>query len=104
MTVTVHLGWKGEEPATMPLVEVGIPPGMEPVREDLDRPGAKVDEYTVGARHVTSYWGRLTDQTQLDFRLLALHSIRAKAAPSYAYLYHQPETRAEVPPVELTVR
>ncbi len=104
VTVTVRLEWTGERPADMPLIQVGIPPGMAPNREALDGLSRQISRYTVGPRHVAFYLEELRDSVEFRFEMTALHPMSAQAPPSYAYLYYEPEIRTEVAPVLLTVR
>ena len=104
-TCRVHLTWQGAEPARMPLVEVGVPPAFEVETEDLDAlvesPGGPVRRYTVERGRVTLYLVSLAQEkpAAVEFRLRALHPARVAAPGSAAYLYYEPEMRAETPPV-----
>jgi hypothetical protein len=103
----VRLAWQGKDPARMPLVELGVPPAFEVETEDLDalvqKTASPVQRYTVERRKVSLYLLALAaDQPLLlDLRLRALRPARVTAPSSTAYLYYEPEVRAETPPVVL---
>jgi uncharacterized protein YfaS (alpha-2-macroglobulin family) len=101
----VRLTWQGREPARMPLVEVGVPPAFEVETGDLDalvqKAASLVQRYTVERGKVTLYLVALPEDKPLtlDLRLRALRPARVVAPASTAYLYYEPEVRAETPPV-----
>jgi hypothetical protein len=103
----VRLAWRGPEPARMPLVEIAIPPAFEVETGELDalvqQAGGPVQRYTVERGKVTLYLVSLAEDRPLalELRLRARSPARVVAPSSAAYLYYQPEVRAETPAVLL---
>lgn len=110
----VRLAWKAAkdgpqkgEPGRMPLVEIGIPPAFEVESDGLDKVLADkkygVQRYVVGVGKVTLYMTALHEDQPLDVELplRALRPAKVMAPASKAYLYYEPEVRAETPAVQL---
>jgi hypothetical protein len=91
----------------MPLVEIAIPPAFEVETGELDalvqQAGGPVQRYTVERGKVTLYLVSLAEDKPLtlELRLRARSPARVVAPSSAAYLYYQPEVRAETPAVLL---
>ena len=89
----------------MPLVEIGIPPAFAPETEDLDALMSRAGAQRVASEpgKVTLYFVALAEDKPLafEFRLRALRPERVVAPPSAAYLYYEPEVRAETGPMPL---
>ncbi|MBI5537016.1 MAG: hypothetical protein HY898_30120 [Deltaproteobacteria bacterium] len=103
----IKLAWKGKEDARVPLVEIGTPPAFEVEVDDLEAllksKDALVQRYSVERGKVTLYLSRLTEARPLEFdlRMRALRPARVMVPSSIAYLYYEPEVRAETKPVRL---
>ncbi|MHC4598490.1 MAG: hypothetical protein ACYS47_05755 [Planctomycetota bacterium] len=92
----------------MVIVEVGIPPGCDPIRTDLDEQVLQrgVDRYTLQPRRVTMYFGRLRkgDPVWVGFGLRARKRLNASIPPSVAYEYYDPDNRCETPARRIEVK
>jgi len=105
-TTRVHarVSWNGKEPATMPLVEITVPPAFEAETSDLDAIVSKnheVARWTLEHGKVTLYLTTLAPDKAVDisFALRALRPAKVVAAASTAYLYYRPEVRTETAPI-----
>ncbi len=89
--------------AKMLLVDVGLPPGFDPVTEDLNRLVERktVQRYERTHRQIIFYIDEIAGNAtvQWEFRLRARYPVRAKTAPTTAYLYYEPERRSEFRPI-----
>jgi uncharacterized protein YfaS (alpha-2-macroglobulin family) len=105
--VNVRINYFGVGVITMLIVDLGIPPGFDVLREDLDKLVAqeKIDSYDIAGRQIILYVGRITKEEPLEFsyRLRARNPIRAKTPSSQTYDYYNPEVRDEAAPIEITV-
>jgi uncharacterized protein YfaS (alpha-2-macroglobulin family) len=104
----VTLSWKRDEPAMMPMVELGVPPGFSVEEGDF---GKLVDDgviarYRVNGNRVIVYVNAVTTgkPVSFDYRLRAETPVRAAVPGSVAYPYYEPEVRAETKPVVLVAR
>ena len=86
----------------MMIAEIGLPPGAEVDRGTLADAG--VDSYEVAPDHVTFYVWPHADDSMFHFTFRPRYPMRARTAASELYDYYNPEARAVVPPVTLTVR
>jgi hypothetical protein len=105
MTCRVKLGWRGKEAARMPLVEIGVPPAFEVSSERLDglvREHA-IERYTVERGKVTLYFVALSESkpASFDVPMRALWPAHVVVPSSVAYLYYEPEVRAETAPLRV---
>ena len=108
MGCRVRLDWRGKVPARMPLVEIGVPPAFAVETDELDallrNPGSTpVQRYTIERGKVTLYLlGVAEDRpVTIDLHMRALWPANVTAPASSAYLYYEPEVRAETGPVRV---
>ena len=100
--------------AKMIMVDLGIPPGFEPVREDFENllessrglTGGKLEKYTITARQVILYFDGLNPNQKIEFgyKLRAKFPVRAKTFSSRVYEYYNPDVQTKTPPIEMTVQ
>jgi hypothetical protein len=107
--VRARLSWNGREPASMPLVEIAVPPSFEAEQSDLDAIVASrvgVDRWALEHGKVTLYVSSLSQEKPIDisFDMRATRAAKVVAPASVAYLYYRPEVRAETAPALLTAR
>ena len=98
VTVVVrYFGQAGE--SGMMIVDVGVPTGFSPVQESLDAliEAGIVSRVEVAGRKVILYVDGLTSgqQRTFSFQVKARFPVRAVIPDSSAYLYYEPEIRAE---------
>jgi hypothetical protein len=106
-TATVRIVSRAAKPADMPIVTVGLPPGLDVDPEDFER---LVREHVVakvqrGAREAIFYLTRLDPGQTLSFRY-RLHPrfpVQVQAPAATIYEYYRPEHRASDAPILLTV-
>ena len=83
----------------MMIVDVGVPTGFAPVRESLDAlvEAEAVSKVEVAGRKVILYVDGLIggEQRSLSFQVIARFPVRAVVPDSKAYLYYEPDVRAE---------
>jgi hypothetical protein len=111
-TVTAHvkLSWNGETPGRMPIAEIAIPPAFEVDGADLDklvgRPDSRISRTTLERGKITLYLVDLpkTSPLVVDLPMRAVRPAKVVAQPSEAYLYYEPEVRAQTSPVTLVAR
>ncbi|NLH49483.1 MAG: hypothetical protein GX444_12920 [Myxococcales bacterium] len=105
-TVTVTNRVKGE--FGMVVVDIGVPPGFQPVSESLGRlvESRQISKYSTTARQVTFYLDKLTagKPVTLSFRLKAVFAMKAVAPQSQVYNYYDPATKALAQPIALEVK
>lgn len=99
--------------AKMVMIDLGIPPGFEPLAEDfaelLDttrgKLGGKVEKYTITAKQVILYLDGLNARQTVDFnfRLRAKFPLRAQTFPSRVYEYYNPDSGDSTKPLTLSV-
>jgi hypothetical protein len=125
LTATVTAVNRKSDRADMVMIELGLPPGAEPLEEDLrqltgeDEEGRREREPSQaadGAGEVTKYEkqpGRIIlymdglaprQSFSLKLRLRVRFAIEAKTLPSRIYAYYNPERFALAPPEEISVR
>ncbi len=91
----------------MVIVDLGTPPGFEPMREDLD--GVLADgtiaNYEVTDRQVIVYTNGLQpDQTlEFSYRIQATMAFSGESPGFEAYTYYTPEVRVHQAPISVTV-
>jgi hypothetical protein len=98
VTVVVrYFGQAGE--SGMMIVDVGVPTGFSPVQESLDAliEAGFVSRVEVAGRKVILYVNGLTSggQSTFTFQVKARFPVRAVIPDSKAYLYYEPDIRAE---------
>jgi len=106
LTCTVRVANNQPGKAKMVVVDVGIPPGFEVVRDDLDQlVGEAIQKYQVAGRQIIFYLGELDHAApvSLVYRLAAQYPIRAKTPRSVVYEYYNPDVRGVAEPVEIAV-
>ncbi|HVE87296.1 MAG TPA: prenyltransferase/squalene oxidase repeat-containing protein, partial [Myxococcales bacterium] len=107
LPVTVRLTYRRPEASGMAMVQLGLPPGLAPVMEDLAelRASGKVARYEPDARTISLYLDQVSTgvTVELPLRLKAKGRVRSSGVESRAYLYYAPEISAAVPPTAVAV-
>ncbi len=98
VTATVrYFGHAGE--SGMMIVDIGVPTGFAPVQQSLDDlvEAGTVSKVEVAGRKVILYVDGLTsgEQRSFTFAVIARFPVRAVIPDSKAYLYYEPQIRAE---------
>lgn len=105
LTATVR--YQGQEPAQMPIVDLGVPPGFEVETADLGRlvESQTISRFSVTPRQVILYLDELRpgEAFTIRYRLRARFPVRVQAPSSQTYLYYTPEQRADTQPSTLVV-
>jgi len=108
--VTVHVAVSNTslEYADMVMVDLGIPPGFELVRDDLNqlRDGGLFTKYEATERQLLLYFPAVHPERPIAFsyRIIARDPIRAQAPPSRVYSYYNPEVGAQTEPEDFEVQ
>jgi uncharacterized protein YfaS (alpha-2-macroglobulin family) len=93
--------------APMLIVDLGVPPGFDVLPESFDtmRERGELDRYSIAGRQVILYFSRLEAKRAIKFTwsMKARFPVKVKTPASSAYLYYEPEVRAEAEPVQITV-
>lgn len=104
-TATVELLRAGR--AGTVLVDLGIPPGFEPLTEDLDAlvKESKIDRYELTGRQIILYRTDVASGRPLEFsyRLRALYPVRAQTTASRVFDYSTPDQGDVEPPQRIIV-
>ncbi len=106
----VRVATRAENPTFMVIADLGVPPGFEPLTEDLEQLVARrvIDKFALPGRQVTVYLGDLArgKPIEFSFRMRARFPVRAAVPPSTVYEYYTPSRRAEASglPEEVDVR
>jgi hypothetical protein len=92
----------------MIMLDLGIPPGFEVLREDLTALVAeqpRITRFEFRGRQLSVYVDELAHGAPLAFsyRMKALFPIRGQTPESSVWAYYNPEMRSVVEPVELVV-
>jgi uncharacterized protein YfaS (alpha-2-macroglobulin family) len=107
LTGRVTLRYNRPGKAMMPIVDLGIPPGLEVLAESFDqfKSDGLIERYSVAARQVILYFREIESgrPVEFSFQMKAKYPVRAKTPPSTAYQYYGPEIRNQAEPVVLTV-
>lgn len=107
-TATVRIISRAAKPADMPIVTVGLPPGLDVDPEDFERlvRAHVVAKVQRGAREAIFYLTRLDPGQTLSFhyRLRPRFPVQVQAPAATIYEYYRPEHRASDTPILLTVR
>ena len=105
---TVRLQYNFIGTARMPLVILGIPPGFSPETKELEVLKKKdiIQRYQIAGSQITLYMDRLERGKPITFkyRLRALYPVRVQTPKTQAYLYYQPEIKAQTTPTTLIIR
>ncbi|MBX3011817.1 MAG: hypothetical protein KF832_09945 [Caldilineaceae bacterium] len=90
------------------LVDLGIPPGFQPLTEDLDALVAQglIARYELTGRQILVYLTNVPSGQRytLPYRLQARFPIQAQVPSSQAYDYYTPEQQETAPPQRVIVR
>jgi uncharacterized protein YfaS (alpha-2-macroglobulin family) len=99
LTATVTATYQRPGASGMVLITAAVPPGFEAVTDELQAlvERGRIARYTAGAKELLFYVDRLKEDEPITFsyRLRARFPVKAVAPASSAYLYYQPEVRAE---------
>jgi len=92
----------------MLLAEIGLPPGADVDRASLERAmkasGWEINQYDVLPDRLIAYLWPRAGGTKFSFSFKVRFGIEALTAPSVLYDYYNPEARAVVEPVKLSVQ
>ena len=107
VNVTATVRYFGLEGTTgMMIVDVGVPTGFAPVQETLDAlvDAKTVSRFEIAGRKVILYVDGLApgEKRTFTFQVKARFPVRAIVPDSKAYLYYQPQIRAECAGTEIT--
>ena len=101
------------KPASMVMVDLGIPPGFDLLTEDLQSyqeksaawKSGRLQKFSLTATQAILYFDTFApgETATLKFRLRAKYPIRAKTFESRVYEYYAPEVNAIARPVQLEV-
>lgn len=104
---TARLRYTGAVSTYMVVLDLGIPPGFDVAREDLEAlvAAGRIETFTLTARQITVYLGGVEPHRpiELGYSLRAKYPVKVKTPTSTAYEYYTPENRDEAEPVALTV-
>lgn len=103
---TVRLANNRAGVARMLVADVGVPPGFDVLRDDLDAlVGTAIQKYELAGRQVILYLDELGHEAPvtLEYRLKARFPVRAQTPESAVYEYYNPEVRAVAEPREIVV-
>jgi hypothetical protein len=99
--------------ANMVMVDLGIPPGFDPLSEDLQTyveksaslKSARLEKFSLTATQAILYFNAIApaETVSLHFRLRAKYPIRARTFKSRVYEYYDPEVSSVARPVQLEV-
>ena len=109
-TVKNNLG----KAANMVMVDLGIPPGFELLREDLQsyqersarQKSGRLEKFSLTATQAMLYFDSIApgDTMALRFRVRAKYPIRARTFASRVYEYYDPEVNSATRPMQLEIR
>jgi len=107
LNVTAKVSWQAPGRAKMIIVDLGLPPGFTFLPEQLNRLVAekKIQKYDTTGRQIIVYLDELSrgNPMTISYQLLAKYPLKAKTVRSSVYEYYNPQSRAEVEPVEIQV-
>ncbi len=96
-----------ETPLLLPVVEIGLPAGLEPHLAQLQqlKKQGTIDQFTTAGRRLTLAWRSFEGRKRLTLRveLDAVAAGRFQGPPSRAYLYQQPEARSFAAPLSIEI-
>jgi uncharacterized protein YfaS (alpha-2-macroglobulin family) len=100
--------------ANMVMVDLGIPPGFDPLSEDLQSfqekstvaKSGRLEKFSLTATQAILYFNALSPKqtVTLKLRLRAKYPIRARTFQSRVYEYYDPDVSSTAHPVQLEVR
>jgi uncharacterized protein YfaS (alpha-2-macroglobulin family) len=106
VTANVKAAFNGEGFANFVVIDLGVPPGFNVLREDLTKLKDQqvIEKYEITGRQLIVYVRNL-DKDGIDFsyRLKPTYPVKAKTPKSKVYDYYNPGIKDEVEPVEMTV-
>ncbi len=113
-TVTAKVTVTSRESASPPMliVDLGLPPGFELQRADLDAlvRNQRIERYQLAGRQLILYLSELPlspsgePRLELSYRLTPRYPVRAATPPSRVYEYYEPESSGEQRPQAIEVR
>jgi uncharacterized protein YfaS (alpha-2-macroglobulin family) len=107
VTCTVQVENRAPGEFGMVIIDVGVPPGFQPIGESLAAlvQQKKIAKFSTTARQVTFYLDKLKkgEPVTLQFKLKATFPMHAVAPQSRVYYYYNPGTDAVARPVEMRV-
>jgi uncharacterized protein YfaS (alpha-2-macroglobulin family) len=107
LTSRVTLRYNRPGKAQMIVVDLGIPPGFDPLPQTFEalKESQVIERYTLSGRQVTLYLRELGSDKPLSFQyqLRAKHPVRVTTPRARVYEYYQPEVKGEAAPVKLVV-
>ncbi len=108
VTVTVRVTNTSMDYADMVMVDLGIPPGFDLVRQDLDDLVAQgvFSKYEHTERQLLLYFTVIRPDAPkvFSYGIVARDPIRAQAPRSRVYSYYNPEVGSETEPVDIEVQ
>jgi hypothetical protein len=113
-TATATVVNRHETAANMVMIDLGIPPGFELLREDLDsyreksaaRKSGRLEKFSVTPTQAILYFDSIGPNAVLKvpFRLRAKYPVRTQTFASRVYEYYNPDVMAVALPIQLEVR
>jgi hypothetical protein len=104
---TITLRYEADQSAFMILLDVGIPPGFDPLPEDLDaiKSEGLISRWEKTPRQIMLYFDSMPSRQDvtLSFRMRARFPVRAQAPRTEAYEYYTPTSRAVAAPTAVRV-
>ncbi|HEY3447334.1 MAG TPA: MG2 domain-containing protein [Myxococcales bacterium] len=108
ITARATATWNRPGPSGMVMLALGVPPGFEVDSSSVGKLVAqgKVGKFTLTGKELLLYVDQLKTKVPAEYpyQLRAKFPVRAKAPAAQAYLYYQPEVKAEAGPIALVVR
>ena len=95
--VSVRLDNPTGDSLVAPMVELGLPPGFDPLQHELEalRSAGKIDRYEQQPLKLVLYFNRLPKgTTRFSLRLRPRFALKARIPPSVLYEYYRPERRS----------
>ncbi len=108
VTVTATVRNNRPGAARMVVVDLGLPPGFTLKPQKLEKmvENGRIEKFSVTGRQIIVYLRELVDNDPIEikYQLLAKYPLKAKTPASAVYEYYNPKIRANVKPIELTVK
>ncbi|KAA5542246.1 hypothetical protein FYK55_15705 [Roseiconus nitratireducens] len=105
--VQVEVVNRTQQGQPMTVAAVGLPGGLEPVIEDLERrrEAGQIDYYELRGREVVLYWRTMApaERKRVRFACVAEIAGHYSGPPSQAYLYYTAESRCWIDPLVATI-
>ncbi|MBU0551648.1 hypothetical protein KKF91_02630 [Myxococcota bacterium] len=105
--VTVTVRNTAQEYVDMVMVDLGIPPGFELVRDDLNQlvSSGVFSKYEATERQLLLYFTAIPvgEPITFSYHIIARNPIEAQAPRSHVYSYYNPDVGAESEPVDVEV-